>query len=127
MSELMPKMMKEMMGGGSPMARMMGMMMGGPKASEAKGFKPWEMCEKMMSSIEQSSEISTFATPEVRELFGEWARKINDEILEYLAKNPSADAGAITESLKISKNSTIYFLEKLAQDGKVNLTAKLAD
>jgi len=82
MQSIMPKMMGSMMGGGSgsTMMNMMSMMMGGKgpmnmmgdtNATEGQNEMPWDMCKKMMSSMSKTSDLATFATPEVRQLFEE--------------------------------------------------------
>jgi hypothetical protein len=96
-------------------------MMGGMKDAKGREFKPWEMCEKMMSSMMQSTDIAAFATPEIRELFKEWAGQIEEEILVYLKENRAADIDSIAENFKISKRSVIYFLSDLALKERVSL------
>ncbi|MCX7710229.1 MAG: hypothetical protein N2484_10330 [Clostridia bacterium] len=114
---MMGSMMKSMMGGGSPMMSMMG----GKEEVGEKGFNPMDMCKKMMSTISQSSEIATFATPEVRQMFEEWVQQVDEEILNYVNDSGSIDPEQIAAHLKISKNSVIYFLSRLAQKGKLSI------
>jgi len=141
MKDMMPKMMEKMMGGegggnpmmgmmkgmmggeggGSPMMGMMKGMMGGDKDGKGGGFNPMDMCKKMMSSISQSSEIATFATPEVRGLINDWAQQVNGEILSYLDGNNNVATEDIAAQLKISEESVIYFLSKLAQEKKIKI------
>jgi hypothetical protein len=139
MQTMMPKMMSSMMGGGtgSPMMNMMSMMMGGRgpmsmmknmkgegSSSEGEMEMPWDMCKKMMSSISKTSELATFATPEVRQLFDEWAAQIEDEILSYIKESKPNDVEKIAEHFKLSRNSVTYFLTRLANKGKINLKAQ---
>jgi hypothetical protein len=141
MSEMMPKMMEHMMGnagrgpdcmmgsmagGKDSMMDMMHTMMGGRGAHGKDGdkegeFNPMHMCGKMMSSISRNSEIATFATPEVRQLFEDWVQQVDDEILNLINDNASISPEEIAGKLKISKNSAIYFLSRLAQKGKIDL------
>ena len=124
MREMMPKMMQQMMGGSSPMTGMMGMMgkmMGRTEGSEDEGFKPWEMCEKMMASISKNTEVAAFATSEVRELFSEWAGQIEEEMLDFINQNKPLELDMIAEKFSLSKNSVIYFIGLLAQKGKIRL------
>ena len=74
-----------------------------------------------MTSISQSSEVAAFATPEVRELFSEWAGQIEDEILDFINQNKPLDTDRIAEKFNLSKNSVIYFLGRLAQKDKIKL------
>jgi hypothetical protein len=115
MQNMMPKMMGSMMGGGSgsPMMNMMSMMMGGkggmrmPNSPKEEGARaegpmemPWDMCKKMMSSMNKTSELATFATPEVRGLFEEWAAQIEEEIFKYVQSTKVEDVEKIAEDRK---------------------------
>jgi hypothetical protein len=139
MQNMMPKMMGSMMGGGSgsPMMNMMSMMMGGKgpmnmmksmhgqdSSSEGQMEMPWDMCKKMMSSMSKTSELATFATPEVRQLFEEWAAQIEEEILSYVKESKINEIDKIAEHFKLSKESITYFLTRLANKGKINLNAQ---
>jgi hypothetical protein len=138
MQTMMPKMMGSMTGGGtgSPMMNMMGMMMGGKGPmnmmksmkedgthSEEQTEMPWDMCKKMMSTMSKTSELATFATPEVRELFEEWAAQIEEEILNFVKESKIYDTEKIAEHFKLSRNSVTFFLTRLANKGKINLNA----
>jgi hypothetical protein len=131
MQDMMPKMMGSMMGGGSgsPMMNMMSMMMGGKgmgdkNGNEGQNEMPWDMCKKMMSSMNKTSELATFATPEVRQLFEEWSAQIEEEILNYMRESKVTETKKIAEHFKLSKDSVTYFLTKLAAKGKINLKAQ---
>jgi uncharacterized protein YaaW (UPF0174 family) len=112
----MMDMMKMMMGGKSSM---MSMMMGKGMQSEGKDEKPWDMCQKMMSSISKSSDLATFATPEVRSLFEEWVQQIEEEFLEFIKTSGSDKIEQLQDQFKLSKESVNYFLARLAQKGKI--------
>ena len=131
MNSMMPKMMENMMCGDGPssvrknsMMDMMGSMMEDKGETGETGFNSMDMCKKMMSTISQSSEIATFATPEVRQLFEEWVQQVDEEIMNLIQKNDSISPDKIAQELKISKNSVIYFLSRLAQKGKISLDIK---
>jgi hypothetical protein len=136
MKTMMPKMM-EMMSGSGGMMGMMSSMMGGRSPVKDKSdccdetvedspddFNPMDMCRQMMSSMRQSSDIATFATPEIRSLFEEWVRQIEEEIEEYITKNSTSEPGIIASHFKISKESAIYFLSRLAQKGKISMNVQ---
>jgi hypothetical protein len=142
MQTMMPKMMGSMMGGGtgSPMMNMMSMMMGGKGSmgmmksskensdgSEGQMEMPGDMCKKMMASMSKTSELATFATPEVRQLFEEWAAQIEEEILSYVQETKINEIEKIAEHFKLSRESVTYFLTRLANKGKINLKAQKVD
>ncbi len=122
----MQEMMNSMMGGGGPMGMMMGMMGGrsGEKKDGEPGEMPWDMCKKMMASMTKTSELATFATPEVRGLFEEWAAQIEEEILQFIDQSGSKDVVKIGEHFKLSTDSVTYFITRLANKGRINLTAE---
>jgi len=128
--EMMREMMTRMAGGGPgqdaphPMMRMMGFMMGGQK--DGGEFNPMEMCKKMMGSVGRAGESAAFATPEIRTLFEEWARQMDEEILGLLEKGSPSDLDQLAMRLKISKESLIFFLARLAQKGEIDLRPERA-
>jgi hypothetical protein len=135
MASMMPKMMGSMFGGGdSPMAGMMGMMMGRSgsrrpagqdgEASRGESEMPWDMCKSMLATIGRSSDLATFATPEVRGLFEEWVTQIEDELLQAVEKAGGADPAQLALQFKLSEDSVHYFLGRLARKGKVHLKAE---
>jgi len=132
MWEMMPKMMKFMMHeeeeeeekkegkDETPMAEME-QKEKEPKSKDGEAFYPMEICRQMISSIKRSNELAAFATPEIQGLFEEWLRQVGDEILALLEKNGLLTPEEIAQELKISKESAIYFLSRLAQKGIISL------
>jgi hypothetical protein len=57
----------------------------------------WEMCKKMMSSMIKTSELATFATPEVPQHFEEWAAQIEEEILAFVQHSKTDDVEEIAK------------------------------
>jgi predicted HTH transcriptional regulator len=117
MNNMMPKMMGQMMGGGSFMSRMM-------QDHDGNGESPMSMCHKMMSNISRSNELATYATPEIRGLFEEWIAQLDAEVLDFVKQTQSTNPEKLAEHLKLSKDSAIYLLSRLAQRGKVSMELK---
>jgi hypothetical protein len=114
-------MMKMMMGGGP--GRMMGMMakhMCCEEDSEEKSEMPWDLIKKFMSSMGESVETAKFATPEIRGLFDEWVQQVEEEILQFVEKEGKADPEQIAKHFKLSVDSAIFFLTRLAKKRKVS-------
>jgi hypothetical protein len=116
--DMMKNMMPKMMGGGS-MMDMMGSMGRGDEGSE--GFNPMDMCQKMMANISKSSDLATFATPEIRGLFEDWVQQIEEELVIFIEENPATEPKQVADHFKISEESAVYFLSKLAQKGRISL------
>ncbi len=102
----MPSMMREMM---------QGMMAG------TGDFSPAAMCQAMMSSVGKAAEMAAYATPEVRTLFEEWARSVEDEVCASLKARGPSDLATLAGALKISPESLLYFLGKLVREGKATI------
>jgi hypothetical protein len=119
--DMMKNMMPKMMGEGSSM--MSSMCCGGDDSS-SDGFNPMDMCKKMMSSINQSSELATFATPEIRGLFEEWVGQLDNEVLDFVKKTKSTDPDQVAAHLKISRESAVYLLSRLAQKGIISFSVQ---
>ena len=117
----MHKMMHHIKECGGPM---MGMMMGKMHGKAGKGHVPWDMCKEMMSTIQQSHKIAIMATPEVQGLFEDWVEQIEKELLDYLKDKKTVDVKDLANHFKISKDSAYYFLTKLAQKEKIQLSIK---
>lgn len=113
-----------------PMEMMERMMKGGPfpmqmmKAMREEGFSPMEMCRQMTQAVERASEMAAYATPELRDLFEDWLRQVEEEILAFVSEQGKVDALEIAERLKISEQSAVFLLSKLAREGKIHMSAE---
>ena len=116
-----PEKMKPPMAGsmGLPpmMQEMMQKMMGGMKE-----FNPMAMCQAMMISVSRSAEMAAYATPEVRTLFEEWARSVEEEVLTILKAQGQMDLNQLAARLKVNPDSALYFLGNLIRDGKATIS-----
>jgi hypothetical protein len=106
---------------GEGMPSMMRQMM--EKMGGGGDFNPAAMCKAMMTSVGKSAELAAYATPEVRTLFEEWARSVQDEVLSTLKTKGPVDLAALASALKISPESALFFLGKLVREGKATIGA----
>src|SRR5574341_2434799 len=95
-----PKGMKPPMTEGMGMPPMMQQMMQKMMASMQE-FNPMAMCQAMMTSVGKAAEMAAYATPEVRTLFEEWARSVEDEVLAVLKARGPLDLATLAGALKI--------------------------
>ncbi len=107
----------EAMGMPPMMQQMMQKMMGG-----IEELNPMTMCRAMLTSITKSAEMAAYATPEVRTLFEEWAQSVESEILDLLKGKGPLDLKQLAGHLKVSPESTLYFLGKLVREEKVTIS-----
>lgn len=85
-------------------------------------FNPMAMCQAMMTSVSKSAEMAAYATPEIRTLFEEWARSVEEEVLAVLRAQGKTDLAQLAARLKITPESAIYFLGKLVREGKATIS-----
>lgn len=78
-----------------------------------------DMCKQMMEGFGKSHELAAFATPELRELFEEWVKKMEAAILEFVAGKKSVNLLDIAAQFKLSLESTVYLVNRLALQGKL--------
>ena len=76
----------------------------------------------MAGAITEATSMMSFATPEVRGLFEEWAKTVEEEIVAFLKEKGSSEGSAIAARLKISEESALYFIGKMAREKKLRIT-----
>ena len=79
------------------------------------------MAQKVTGSVAETSTMATYATPEVRGLFEEWAKAVEEEILAFLKEKGKANPSDISAKLNISEESALFFIGKMAREGKIVL------
>lgn len=112
---MMQKMMAQMKpgeGGKPPMEQMMGMCMG--------------MCGEMLATMQKTTAMAAFATPELGKMFGEWMAALEAKTLETLKQTGATDAAGLAKALSISEAGAVYLIAHLAKAGKVSLQVEVA-
>jgi len=81
-----------------------------------------QMGQQMAGAVTESASMASFATPEVRRLFEEWAKAVEEEILELLKDKGTIEPSEMAVNLKISEESALFFIGKMAREKKVKIT-----
>ncbi len=81
-----------------------------------------QMGQQVAGAVTESASMASFATPEVRGLFEEWARAVEEEIVELLRNKGTSEPSEIAAKLKISEESALFFIGKMAREKKVKIT-----
>ena len=120
-------MMKKMMartgpGGDGPMGGKMGEEEG---AEEGPPSPPMgrmiEMCGKMLASMDRTTSLAAFATPELQEMFREWMESLEAKALGILESQPETDSRALASALGVGEESAIHIAARLALGKKAVL------
>ncbi len=104
MSEMMKNMMQNMM-----------------KESGSMSDMCTKMMEQMMGSMSESARVASYDTPEMKGLFEEWLMNLEAEVIDFVKEKGKATLSDIAEKLKISKDSIIFLIGKLAREGKLTI------
>ena len=80
-----------------------------------------KMGQQVMGSVAETANLASFATPEVRALFEEWAKLVEEEILAFIKDNAKATPADIAAKMRLSEESTLYFLSKMLREGKITV------
>ena len=83
-----------------------------------------QMADKMAGAIAEAGVKASFATPEVRGLFEEWAKAVEEEIAVFIKERGTAVPSDVASKLRISEESALYFIGKMAREKKLTITAK---
>lgn len=76
----------------------------------------------MTGAVIEIGKMASFATPEVRGLFEEWVKAVEEEVLTFLKEKGSSNPTKIAAKLKISEESVLFLISKLAREGKLKIT-----
>ncbi len=81
-----------------------------------------QMSQQMAGAVTEAASMASFATPEVRGLFEEWAKAVEEEIRAFLKEKGSSEPSEIAAKLKISEESALYFIGKMAREKRLRVT-----
>lgn len=81
------------------------------------------MSQEVLSAVSQSYELATYSTPELRGLFNDWMFAIEREIIGFLEGRGKVDPDEVAEHFKLTKESAIFVLGKMAREGKITMQA----
>lgn len=97
------------------------------KGMMGQGVPPMEMCmnmcRQMSQAVERTSEIAAYATPELRGLFDNWLEQVEEELLAFISETGRTSAVEVADKLKISVESAVFLLSKLAREWKLTVDA----
>ena len=103
---------------------MMREMMQGMMGSGAQD-SPIERCvqmdQGMAGAFFDAASAVSFATPEIRGLFEEWARAVEEEIIGFVKEKGRAKPSDLASHLKISEESALYLVGKMAREKKLKI------
>lgn len=103
------------------MKYMMENMMRGKKVMHGMPEMCFKIMEQMAASKHGSPSITSYATEEMRGLFEEWLKNLEDEIMEFVREKGKVSPDDLTSKLKLSRESVLFLVGKLAREGKLTI------
>lgn len=91
---------------------------------ERMGGMP-ETCMKMMQQMTGSgggTNAGASASPEMRGLFEEWERSLEEELIKFVKDSGKTTPSDIAAKLKISQDTVLLLVGKLAREGRLILS-----
>lgn len=87
-------------------------------------MNPIEMSKEVLTAINHSYELASYATPELRGLFNEWLGEIELRVIDFVGKRNRVDPRELASHFTLTTESILFVLGKLAREGKISMEAK---
>jgi len=85
---------------------------------------PIEMSKEVLTAISHSYELGSYATPELRSMFHDWLGEIELRIIDFLGSRNRVNPQELANHFKLTTESIIFILGKLAREGTISMEAK---
>lgn len=80
------------------------------------------MCEQMTGTVIEIGRLAGFASPELRGLFDEWVKAVEDECIDFLKDKGSCPPAELAVHLRFSEESILFLIGKLVREGRLKIT-----
>ncbi len=80
------------------------------------------MCEQMTGTVVEIGRLAGFASPELRGLFDEWLKALEDEIINILKEKGNCPPADLAGQLKLTEESVLFLIGRLVKEGRVKIT-----
>ena len=84
------------------------------------------MCGEMLTTMQQTTAMAAFATPELRQMFGEWMATLEAMAMETVRPSGATDAAGLAKVLGIGEEGARYPIAHRANSDNVGLRVKAA-
>jgi hypothetical protein len=84
-----------------------------------EGVDPKNMCQRMVTVIDEYAELESLANPEIRTLFIDWMEELEAEVLAYCDKTQEIIPDDLAARFKISRQGAEFLIEKMKKENKL--------
>lgn len=81
------------------------------------------MSKEVLAAISNTYELSSYATPELKNLFNDWLSEIEQLITAFVNKKNRVDPDEVAREFKLQRDSVIFIISKLAREGRITMQA----
>lgn len=82
------------------------------------------MSKEVLAAISHSYELGSYATPELRSMFNDWLGEIELRVKDFVGRRSRVDPRELATHFKLTTESILFILGKLAREGKITMEAK---
>jgi len=84
-----------------------------------EGVDPTQMCQTLVHKVAQSKQLLAVAEPDVLVLFESWLEELEEEVMVFLKRHPSADSMELAHKLGLSRSGADFLVAKLRRENKI--------
>jgi len=81
------------------------------------------MSKEVITAISHTYDLASYSTAELRSLFDDWLRAIEQLVINFVNQRKKADPDEIATHLNLQRTSVIFVLSKLAREGSIAMQA----
>ena len=81
------------------------------------------MSKEVLAAISHSYELSSYAPPEVQNLFDDRLTEIECLITAFVNRKNQVDPDEVAREFKLKRDSVFFIISKLAREGKITMQA----
>ncbi len=85
------------------------------------------MSKEVLAAISNTYELSSYATPELKNLFNDWLTEIEQLITAFVNEKNRVDPDEVARQFKLQRDSVIFIISKLAREGRITMQATTTD
>ena len=87
-------------------------------------MNPVEMSKEVLAAISHSYELASYATPELLGMFNDWLGEVELRVIDFVTMRGRVDPQELANHFRLTTESIIFILGKLAREGKITMEAK---
>ncbi len=85
------------------------------------------MSKEVLAAVSNTYELSSYATPELKNLFNDWLTEIEQLVTSFVHQKNRVDPDEVAREFKLQRDSVIFIISKLAREGRITMQATTTD